>query len=395
VDHAWIAGGDEDSLRAQRLYQNRVLAAQSIDTNVFTAKQVTLLTDLYSKLEHTSTIAKPIGDLFLISHGTDAGWMSLDLDAAGRSTTLAAAKPSTDFAELQDILADTARKTALSVPATLYTTATNTTGPTRVIIGGCRVGMAPKFVDALKLVLGGTLPVLAPRHYHMFVDLLETDRAKKSTVYMGTYEALCYVFEANSLKYLNKADLLKALADNPKNVTIDGNRVLPASLKQWLGKNFHGGRGIFKMPVRVPLGRKIAHETQLSPGQLRHLEGKVSKKYTNPSPAQLTLAGHKQELSQDTQMQPAFGFPVWEQHGHSSFELFFNSYNWKLSNPKSGPARWVGTREEYLMLVPITSMDPAAKGKLLYNFFPPRTGSTLTAIKELDETDPALYYRTP
>jgi hypothetical protein len=46
------------------------------------------------------------------------------------------------------------------------------------------------------------------------------------------------------------------------------------------------------------------------------------------------------------------------------------------------------------MLVPITSMVPADKGKLFYNFFPPRT-STMSAIKELDETDPAFYYRTP
>jgi len=142
VDHAWIAGGDPDSLRAQRLYQERVLAAQSIDTNVFTAKQVKLLTDLYTELDFTSAIAKPIGDLLLVSHGNDSGWLTLDLDSA--------AGTSTDFAELHDILdpANVHRKTALRVPPTLYTTAANTIGPTRVILAGCRVGKAPKFVDA-------------------------------------------------------------------------------------------------------------------------------------------------------------------------------------------------------------------------------------------------------
>lgn len=390
MDHAWIAGGDPDSLRAQRMYQQRVLAAQSIDTNVFTAKQVKLLTDLYTELEFTSSIAKPIGDLLLVSHGNDSGWLTLDLDSA--------AGTSTDFAELHDILdpANVHRKTALRVPPTLYTTASNTVGPTRVILAGCRVGKAPKFVDAFKLVIGGALPVLAPKHYHMFVDLYEKDRSKGSTLYMGTYEVLCYAFEVNSLTpFKDPALLLKAFADNPKNVTIDGNRVPQATFTKWLGKNFHKGFGRFRMPVAVPLGRKIAHQTQLSPGEFRHNPETFKTHFDNPSPAQRTAAGLKASLSQSPMMQPAFGFPVWEQYGHTSFELFFNAFNWKLVDPKSDPARWIATRHEYLMLVPITSMVPADKGKLFYNFFPPRAGSTLSAIKELDETDPALYYLTP
>jgi hypothetical protein len=384
VAERWITRGSPGAT------PTRVLAAQSIDTNVFTAKQVKLLTGLYTELEFTSAIVKPIGDLLLISHGNDSGWMSLDLDATAGS--------STDFSELHDILdpANVHRKTALRVPPTLYTTAANTVGPTRVLLGGCRVGKAPKFVDAFQQVIGGALPVLAPRHYHMFSDMLETDRAKKSTVYMGTYELLCYAFEANSkTSFTTPALLTKAFADNPQNVTIDGNRVTQATFSKWLKKNFHQRRGRFRMPVTVPLGRKIAHQTQLTPGELRHFPGTFNTHFDNPSPAQRTLTGLKASLSQHPEMQPAFGFPVWEQYGHTSFELFFNAFNWKLADPKSDPAVWHATREEYIMLVPITSMDPAAKGKLFYNFFPPRTGSTLSAIKELDETDPALYYRTP
>jgi hypothetical protein len=390
VDHAWIAGGDPDSLRAQRMYQQRVLAAQSIDTNVFTAKQVKLLTELYTELEFTGSIAKPIGDLLLISHGNDSGWMSLDLDAA--------ASTSTTYAELHDILdpANVHRKTALRVPPTLYSTAPNTVGPTRVVLGGCRVGKAPKFVDAFQQVIGGVLPVLAPRHYHMFVDLIETDKAKRSSLYMGTYELLCYAFEANSIEpFRDAAALLKAFADNPKNVTIDGNRVPQATFEKWLGRNFHRARGTFAMPVKVPLGRTVAHQTELAPGQLRHLPGTFTTHFDNPSPDKRTLAGLETALSNHATMQPAFGFPVWEQYGHTSFDLFFKAFKWKLADLKSDPAVWNATREEYLMLVPITSMLAADKGKLLYNFFPPRAGSTLSAIKELDETDPALYYRTP
>ena len=106
MDHAWIPGGDPPSLMAKQLCSDRVLAAISLDTHVVTNTAVKLLTDLYTELEFTSTVAKPIGDLLLISHGNDSGWMSLDLDAAaGTSTT---------FAELKEILdpANVHRKTA-------------------------------------------------------------------------------------------------------------------------------------------------------------------------------------------------------------------------------------------------------------------------------------------
>jgi hypothetical protein len=94
-------------------------------------------------------------------------------------------------------------------------------------------------------------------------------------------------------------------------------------------------------------------------------------------------------------MLPAWGFPEYEQYGHDTFDQFFKSFTWTASGPKTNPVVWVGSREDYLMLVPVTSMLPADKGKLFYNFFPPRGSTTLSAFKELDETDSRLYYRTP
>jgi hypothetical protein len=374
---------------AKQLCSDRVLAAIPLDTHVVTNSAVKLLTDLYPELEFTSTVAKPIGDLLLISHGNDTGWMSLDLDSAAGTTTT--------YAELKTILdpANVHRKTALRIPPTLYTPTGGTPGPTRVLLGGCRVGKAPKFVDALKDVLGGVVPIVAPRHFHMYSPLIRRQKTPRRNIFMGTYEFLCYAFEATSLTPLDQDGLLKAMHDNPKNLTIDGNAIPPATCKAWLGKNFHAARGTFDMPVKVPLGRKIATQTTLSPGQLRHVPGTYTVRLTNPTADQRTLAGLRTTLSQYPAMQPAWGFPEYEQYGHDTFDQFFKSFTWTASGPKTNPVVWVGSREDYLMLVPVTSMLPADKGKLFYNFFPPRGSTTLSAFKELDETDSRLYYRTP
>jgi hypothetical protein len=387
VDHAWIPGHDADSLMAKQLYRDRVLAP-SLDTHVVDLKTVKLLTDLYTELEFTSSVVKPIGDLLLISHGNDSGWMSLDLDSAAATTT--------SFQELKKILdpANVHRKTALRIPPTLYTTSAGTVGPTRVLLGGCRVGGAPKFVDALKDVLGGVLPIVAPKHFHMFSPRIRR-LSKKKFLLLGTYEFLCYAFGAISTTPLGRTDLKKALHDNPKNVTIDGHPVPDASWEGWLPKTLPRGMGKFAMPVTVPLGRKIEKQTTISPGQFRHQPGKYTVRFPNPTAAQRTQAGLKAGLAAHATMQPAWGFPEYEQYGHDTFDEFFASFTWTRPKKNLDPQVWTGLRHEYLVLVPITSIVPADKGKLLYNFFPPRTGSTLTAIKELDETDPRLFYRTP
>jgi hypothetical protein len=372
---------------AKQLCKDRVLAP-SLDTHVVDLKTVKLLTDLYTELEFTSSVAKPIGDLLLISHGNDTGWLSLDLDSAAATTT--------SFQELKKILdpANVHRKTALRIPPTLYTTAANAVGPTRVLLGGCRVGAAPKFVDALRSVLGGVVPIVAPKHFHMFSPRVRR-LSKKKFLLLGTYEFLCYAFGAVSATALARKDLKKALHDNPKNVTIDGNPVPEATFDGWLPRVLPGGLGKFDMPVTVPLGRKIEKQTTISPGQFRHQTWKYTVHIPNPTTAQRTQAGLKIWLAGRDPMQPAWGFPEYEQYGHDSFDEFFDSFVWTRPKKNLNPQDWTGMRHEYLVLVPITSMLPADKGKLFYNFFPPRTGSTLSAIKELDETDSRLFYRTP
>ena len=39
---------------------------------------------------------------------------------------------------------------------------------TRIVLAGCRVGNAPKFIDAFKQVLGGKVPVVASKFLHEF-----------------------------------------------------------------------------------------------------------------------------------------------------------------------------------------------------------------------------------
>ena len=79
MDVAWVPGIDPDSSLAKQLYKDRV-APPSLDTTVVDVPALTWLKELILHVKNSTTIAKPIGDLHLISHGDDSGWLRLDLD---------------------------------------------------------------------------------------------------------------------------------------------------------------------------------------------------------------------------------------------------------------------------------------------------------------------------
>ena len=68
---AWVPGSDTDSLLAKQLYKDRV--ALPLDTTVVDDPFLTWVKDLILRVKNSTTIAKPIGDLHLISHGDDSG----------------------------------------------------------------------------------------------------------------------------------------------------------------------------------------------------------------------------------------------------------------------------------------------------------------------------------
>jgi hypothetical protein len=403
MDFAWVPGGDPDSLLAKLLYRDRV-DPPSLDTTLVGSKKIKRLTQLINEVATSSTITRPLtGDLHVVSHGDDSGWLRLNIDAA--------AGGSVNYQVLRAILDDPspARRNALSLPSTLYTDSHGAQTAMRVVIAGCRVGKAPVFVDAFKKVLGDKVPVIAARHLHEFTATIRRFRGKRAPppTLIGSFEYLAYGFEAisptpldrnNKGRKISQADFRTALIDafktNAKNVWKDGSKVPDANWDPWLPDPLPRDVGKFDARVKASLGQTIGTQTELSPtGNFRHRIREYIARLPHPSAADRTKAGLKQKLLQDKTFQAAWGFPIWEQYGHDTFDEFFDSFVWKPSKPRSDPVVWTGRRHEYILLVPV--IDPIVNGNLLFNFFPPRTGSTLSVVRKLSITDPQLFYRTP
>jgi hypothetical protein len=391
MDLAWVPGGDPASLLAKELYADRVNAATSLDTRLVSVKSKQLV-DVIVDVDTDSTIAKPLADLILVSHGNDTGWLKIDLDPA--------ADTSVTYQVLYEILnaANPARRTALRLPSSLYTPASGSTMSTRVVLAGCRVGGAPKFVDAFKQVLGGRVPVVASKFLHEFSPTIRRFKTRKPDQLLGTFEFLSYGFTANALTSLNQAQLVKALKDNPKNVFKDGTTHVPdARWPTWLKKVPLGTWGEFPIRLSVPLGQKVADRKQLAPAKLRHLPTRYIVHLPNPSAADRTQAGLKTKMQADPTCQTTYPFPIWEQYGNASFDEMFASFTWAPEDGKdkngTPQVTWTGTRHEYTVMIPVT--EPQDGGNLIFDFFPPRGTTEFPAVVGINDTDPNLFYRTP
>lgn len=396
MDDAWVSGGDKDSRLAKQLYTDRVDGVTGIDTKLVDVKSKQLV-DVIKKLNTSSSFAKPLADVFLVSHGDDTGWLAIDLDKAGGKTV--------SYQVLREILdatdtAGKARRTALQLPSTLFKKADGSMADTRIVLAGCRVGNAPKFIDAFKQLLGGQVPVVASKFLHEF-DMRARFAGTKLIAVLGMFEYLAYGFEANALTALSRDDLIDKLKKNPKNTWKDGTAIPQAQWETWLPKTRPLPRkfGRFRMPVSVQLGQKLAGVSALDPGELRFLQGTFpSFVRRNPDPPDKTVAGLKALLSADQRFQPAWGFPMHEQYGHATFDEFFNAFTWtltmgfdrKLKVPK---AVWTGTRFEWTLLVPVTGT--VGGDDLIYNFFPPRGSTTDKPVIGINDADTQLFYKTP
>jgi hypothetical protein len=393
VDYAFAPGAGDDIEKLQRLLRDRVDAASSLDTKLIEAAGVTTVTDFLRQVDTTEHL--PTGDLILGSHGNDTGWLEIDIDAL--------APRAVSYAVVTDIWNDVARRNRLRIPPDMYTNAQNQREPVRVLIKGCRVGKAPKFVDGLKMVFGGKIPVIAPKHF-LGVRQIGKPRGKKLLV-LGSFEHLSYSNEIVSPKAMKRADLLakfRGQGFQQYDATSATPSPIPDLWDTWL-PTAAKDLGVGRRPIgyTVSLGRTIEkHKTLPDMGEFRHLTPRINVPITNPPDSVKTEAGLKTTLAARKDYQPGWGptgFPVYEQWGHATFDEFFDSFTWtRPDDLNSNPFLWVGTRHEYNILLPV--VEPPMTGKpadrLIYNYFPPR-GGTGTAFIELLESEAGLFYLSP
>jgi hypothetical protein len=391
VDFAFAPGSESRLKMLQQLLRDRTDGG-TLDTTLVTGQST-----VADFLSHVDTVAsKPTGDLLLGSHGNDTGWLELDLDAAAARTV--------SYGVLKDAFDDVVRRNRLRIPPSLYTTPQGTV-PIRMLIRGCRVGQAPKFVNGLKLLFGGQIPVIAPKHFYAVRPIIKTRRVRrrKQIIPLGSFEHLVYTNEIVSPTELKRGPLLTAFR-NKGFLQFDSTPAAPKPIPDfwdsWLPSQRHLGVGKRPISYTVALGRTIDKFTTLSgAAEFRHTTPKMNVRIANPPAAVKTRAGFKAALAARPDYKAGWGptgFPVFEQYGHTNFDDFFASFTWTPPKDKNAnPFVWVGLRHEYNIMLPVVrSLTNKPTDRLIYNFFPPR-GSGGTTFIELLETDAGLFFTSP
>jgi hypothetical protein len=388
VDFAFAPGEESRLKMLQQLLRDRTDGG-ALDTTLIESTGVTTIAEFIRNVDTSQTL--PTGDLVLGSHGNDTGWMEIDLDAAADRVV--------SYKVLKEAWDDVARRNRLRIPPDMYTKADGTRAPVRVLIKGCRIGQAPKFVDGLKLLFGGQVPVVAPKHFFAVRPSIKTRGKRKVFVgRIGSFEHLAYSQEVISPTELKRADLLAAY--RAKSFTqIDGTP-MPDLWDTWLPKDVGVRKEPLPLTYTVSLGREIEGMKTLSGmAQFRHSTFKYTKGIGGPSAADKTRNGFKQWLAGQPEFQATWGptgFPLNEQLGPPGYDAFFDSFTWTPSTKAAAdPFIWVGVRHEYNVLLPVVAPPLTGKkaDRLLYNFFPPR--GTAGTILELPDTDSRLFYTTP
>lgn len=396
MDYAFAPGSEPRLKMLQQLLRDRTDGG-ALDTTLVTGP--TTVAEFLSDVEFDASKPKPTGDLLLGSHGNDTGWLQIDLDSA--------ADREVSYAVVKEAYANTGRRVSLRIPPDFYTAPSGQV-PIRVLIRGCRVGQAPKFVDALKLLFGGQVPIVAPKHFFALAPAVKT-RRKKIVGRIGLFEHLSYSNQLISRDELTRDKLVDAYRSKgfPQFDSTTANpNPIPDLWDKWIPPK--KGIGVGKprpFSYRVSLGRTIDGLPTLSDnmGEFRHRTFKVVEPIANPPAAEKTEAGFKQKYATQPKFQANWGspplptgFPLHEQLGHKTFDDFFASFKW--TRPKkddADPFTWIGVRHEYNVVLPVVEPPMVGKDeKLIYNFFPPR-GSGGTAFIELLESDGRLFYTTP
>jgi hypothetical protein len=389
----------------QQLLRDRTDGTAALDTALIETSGVTTVTDFIRHVDTTQTL--PVSDLVLGSHGNDTGWLEIDIDAI--------APRAVSYKVLKEAWDDVTRRNRLRIPPDMYTTAQGQRAPVRIIIKGCRVGQAPKFVDGLKMLFGGKLPVIAPRHFYAVRPIIKTHRKRRrgpvQIIKLGEFEHLVYSNEVTSPTELKRPALLAAYRGKPfqqYNATSATPNPIPDLWDTWLPSQRHLGAVTRPIDYTVSLGRTIETFRTLSGmAEYRHRPFKYPVPLGNPPPAVKTLSGFKTALAARPEFQPGWGptqFPIHEQYGPANldrtpttFDQFFDSFTWTASKDKSAdPFVWTGERHEYNVLVPVVKppLTGAKTDELIYNYFPPR-GTGGTTIIELLESEAGLFYVSP
>ncbi len=377
MDYGFSPGTTSQDGRVRRLFQRRATLT------LVHKKKLRHVAAFINHLNTTATIPKPVGDLWLGSHGNEEGWLQIDLDGAKPLNTT------------YEVLVAADASGSVDLPLALRQQADGTQVAVTVHLRACRIGHAEPFMQKLKACFDGASAVTAPRHLHMIRELPS----------YGSFEFLGYGFKVfRKDKYKKRADLVAAFKAVGLKF-IDGSAVPDASWDKWIPRNIdvkkvmpsyrpNLGQQIGKLS-RLPAWREYRHRVRRCPFTLTGLAAKPPDNAASMN----VLRGF---VLNDARFQAGYAYPVYERFGYSSANDFLNGWKWSFSwitvkdpvtKKKEKALFCAGTRHDYEVVIPITdptSDNDLAKQTLYFNYYP-AGGVPHAQTTTLHENDARLF----
>jgi hypothetical protein len=413
-DYAFSPGGDIYEQRGRLTFSWRPNTKLIQGNNIRNIEA--FIDDLVTK---TRPNERPIGDLFILSHGNDAGYMKLALDGTSKVPSKKIVAKHTHYEDLEKAVA----KGTVQIPDVLHKSQTNPPVKINVHIRGCRIGQSPTFVQKLWEAFSNPLSVIplsvtAPKHFHFNGG--PGGRGTRTETELGTAEYLAYSFQLNRpdapngkpggmYQFATKKDAVDAF-DNGVNGTkfkFIPNRATPPVARDVPRKVWEDiipenviDTGTRDPNIDVNVGMDIGDgRTTLSlPHLFRHELGTGGHTVKNINSDPGNNASREVVAKADIKgldvFQSTHAFPMYVRYGYDNADDFLDSYTWECKWKKK-QIHCSLRRHEYTVMVPVTDPDPPHN--LFFNGYP-APNSLLFAHpppKPLLHTDDRLFLTVP
>lgn len=371
-------------------YYGRVLLARLPNTSVINRNDTQNVETFINHLDHNPGIAKPIGDLLIISRGNSSGYMEIDLDSTSTNPD------GTNAAHITyEVLEQAVASNSVRIPTALHA---SEPAPVQfdVHIRGSRIGKSPPFLLKLKEAFSSPRSVTAPKHTNWAGGF----GTRRNITSWGSFEYMGYSFELfrhPNTRFRSKAEAVNAFdnhgfryienggvaANVPRNVWEDR---IPSDLKTRKDSHFvNFGRDVGRGITRVRLPHEFRHIVESFTFTIRNIA-------TNPGNAAARELMLRETIMHNAQFQapPDHLFPIYMRYGYESVDDFLEGFFWVCNWQQNlQQLVCVGSRHVYTVVVPV--VDPGTQN-LLFNLFP-SIGSELIHVINLSPTDDRLFLR--
>lgn len=384
MDYAFVPGSSPPERNLKTFFRrqpNTVLVDNPLYTRV---------DQFIDHLKDLPNSARPIGNIIIVSHGNDGGFMSITFGLIILSLG-AGFEQHTTYEVLED--ADNSNINNLDAPPNPPITLSLIDANTKIFIKGCKIGQAQPFVEKFKACFGGTVPVSAPKHFDAVISYRD----------VGLIENLSYDFSFPTLQAFRgptaRTQLIAAFqAKNFK--FLDGTNVPNTSWTTWLPRNVSLGRRTISYRVNFSPPLKDSNGDDILTLRLNTRQGfraetqryTFTKGYSSQAPTD--RAQQEADLRTSLQTQPRFStthpYPMWERYELDNFNAFIDGFRWAFSRSSDHKNLiCTGTRVLYTLVIPITT-DPLAGNNLILNIAP-EPGNTSPTTPQILETNTDLF----